>query len=611
MFQLKDIPSSSGVYQFFDVCGQVIYVGKASNLKSRLSYYLRDLSQLDRKTRQLMVHADHLEVLKTNHEVDALLLENQLIKQHAPKYNILLKDDKSYPYLLLSRDQFPRFVTHRGKKKNNAEYFGPYPNINSMKFAYDLLQKIFQLRQCPNAEFRHRTRPCLQYQMKRCTAPCVGYLSQERYQQQVVLLRNFLQGNQHHVVSVLLDKMEVAAKQQQFELAGAYRDQVQSLKKLMPNIAEKTNSLQQNMRLDVICCLVEGHYCGMAVIHLSGGVLLQFKQFVQKLSLGNQSIHEVFNQLLLQYYLDVSYDLSFAKKIYINKVVFIKDGVLQSALQQQWKTPVQLIQRLPKSMTPWMEMAQLNLIDKLKQVGQVKYRYQEGFDQLNKVFDQSIKRVECIDISHHQGRHTIASCVVITEEGLLKRSYRRYVLTGFNGDDYAAIQAAVAKRLSSESQPTPDVLLIDGGEGQLSAALKGCHANLQTNLQKKIQLIGIVKGERRQAKFDRVLIPVITANGFQEVKTLQLDLYAPERLMLQALRDEAHRYAITAHRKKKNQSSMSSTLDHIIGLGVVKKRELLQQFGGLQGVKLASIHDLTKVKGIGVSLAEKIYANLH
>ena len=600
--QLDLIPTHAGVYQFLDNKQSVLYVGKAKNLKARLTHYATETRRLSRKTQQLLTRSHDLKLLTTTNEAEALLLENQLIKQHQPRYNILLKDDKTYPYLRLCQHTFPGLTLFRGKKKQPSHtYFGPYPNVQMVKSTLSLLQKIFKLRSCSDHELKSRTRPCLQYQIKRCSAPCVNAICEKDYAQQVTRLKYFLNGEQQQIIQPMITEMTHAAEQHQYETASEIRDQIRNLKAITPFLGGNITTQSTTQIVDVVSFLRLGNHCVMMIIQLKNDVLLNTQSFTTQ-ALTEEATTTILQQHLTQYYLNKDFAYRMPSRIYIQHS--IKNlSTLKQLLLTQHEHPIRILSQIPKAIKSWVTLANLNAKTLLTKITTTYNRYQHAFKALSSYFKRTINRIECIDISHHQGKDTFASCVAVTQEGLLKSAYRHYRIHQTNGDDYQAIRLAVMKRLNSQSENIPDVLLIDGGKGQLHTA----YTQLATlNLANPPLTLSIVKGERRHAKFDRIIY-YTTEHAFQ---TLQFPPHSPERLLFQQIRDEAHRYALHQHRKNKNARSMHSILDTIHGLGTQKKQQLLNHFGGLQGLKKAHYENLLIIAGIGPVLAKRIHTAL-
>ncbi len=597
---LESLTTKPGVYQMLNAQAEVLYVGKARNLKDRVSSYFR-ANLLDPKTTALVQQIHHIEITITRNENEALLLESNLIKQLHPKYNILLRDDKSYPYLFLSaHPDFPRLNFHRGPQREKGEYFGPYPSAGAVRETLDLLQKLFKIRQCSDLFFKSRTRPCLQYQIKRCTAPCVGYMQPAEYQIDVQHARLFLQGKNEIVIQDLLDHMESAAKRLAFEQAAHYRDLVRRLRDIQSRqyITGKTGDI------DVIALVSRSNMLCIEVMSIRAGRLLGDKSYFPKAPLQVNEA-EVLFAFLPQYYLSSSRGSSFPQQILVNYPLPEKHWV-EAALAEQLGSAMQIL--LPKrgKTQQWMRLALLNAQQALTTHLSKQLDYYQWLEALQAEFNlpNLPQRLECFDISHTMGEATVASCVVFDMEGPVKTEYRRFNIKGITpGDDYGAMQQALTRhytRLKGEGAPLPDMLLIDGGRGQLAKA----EAVLEELQVTGIILLGVAKGEGRKPGREKL---------FRSGSTLPIIL-RPDSMalhLIQRIRDEAHRFAIAGHRQQRTKARATSPLESIPNVGPKRRRELLRHFGGLQGVMRASVEELAKAPQISVDLAKRIYEFLH
>lgn len=598
---LADVSENPGVYRMYDRNNTVIYVGKAKNLKKRLSSYFRK-NVNSKKTEALVASIDHIDTTITHSETEALLLEHNFIKQYQPRYNVLLRDDKSYPYILLTHERHPRITSYRGAKKIAGEYFGPYPHSSAVRETLSLMQKLFPIRQCENSVYNNRSRPCLQYQIKRCLAPCVaGYVTDEEYQQQVELARLFLQGKDQQVVTHLIEKMEQASNRLDFETAARYRDQIQAVRSVM----EK--QFVSNDRLDDIDIIAIAYKSGLAcvqVLFIRHGKILGNRSYFPKIP-ANTQIAEVIETFLGQFYLQAHQGRSIPDSIVIDHSLAGKE-MLQTLLSEQAGRQVQIQDKVKGEKNRYLQLAQTNasvaLTTQLKQQGRIEERYQ-ALQQL--LHMDKIQRMECFDISHTMGENTIASCVVFGSEGPLKSDYRRFNIEGTHGDDYAAMEQVLKKRYDKDltAEKIPDIIFIDGGKGQLNRAL-AVFDNLNVSWDKhKPLLIGVAKGVDRKAGLETLLI----GNSEREIH-LEPDNLALH--LIQHIRDESHNHAISGHRKKRQKAFIQSGLESIEGVGAKRRQALLKYLGGLQGVRAATVDELASVPGISRSLAEKIFETL-
>ncbi len=587
-----------GVYRMFDATGNVLYVGKARNLKKRVASYFRK-SGLATKTSALVGKIAQIETTITANETEALLLEQTLIKEWRPPYNILLRDDKSYPYVYLStEDEFPRLGIHRGAKKGKGRYFGPYPSAGSIRESLSLLQKAFHVRQCEDAYFKNRTRPCLQYQIKRCKGPCVGLVSAEEYAEDVRHSVMFLEGRSNALAEELQSNMEKAAMQLDFERAAELRDQVGLLRRVQD---------QQSMEggtgdIDVIAAMVNP---GGACVHLMsvrGGRVLGSKNFFPQVGIEEDTAG-VLMAFLAQYYLTSERDLP--DELIVNAVHDDFATLAEAITASRGRAPA-ISHRVRATRAKWQYLAVTNaqqaLAARLANRQHLAARFEALAEALD--MDEPPQRMECFDISHSSGEATVASCVVFGPEGPLKSDYRRYNIEGVTaGDDYAAMRQALTRRFSKAKDgegKLPDILLVDGGKGQLAMA-KEVLLDLAVP---DLTLLGVAKGVTRKPGLETLYLDDID-NEF----TLPGD--SPALHLIQQIRDEAHRFAITGHRARRGKTRRTSTLEGIDGVGPKRRRDLLKYFGGLQEVSRASVDEIAKAPGISKKLAESIYAALH
>jgi excinuclease ABC subunit C len=585
---LNHLTINPGVYLMIDKQGKVIYVGKAKNLKRRVSQYFVK-QQKNKKTKALVANIKNFEVVVTDTETQALILENELIKQHKPRYNILLKDAKSYPYIFVSDDKHPRAGFYRGNKNKKYKYFGPYPSSNMVRDSLSLLKKIFKIRQCTNSVYRSRSRPCLEYQIGLCSAPCVSKISDDNYTQDVAMMSLFLSGKGAETLKLVADKMQNASKDLDFELAAHYRDQLISLR----TIQEQHTS--RNMEdIDVVCCVEKDSVYAVEVIFIRKGKQAGNECLFPK-NTNTRNVNEVLSAFLPQYYID----RDIPKQIIINEHLEDKK-LISSALNTR------IIDKPRSDKKHYLNVAILTAKESLNRHLSSKFTKQSQLLKLQKTLNlKSVpKLIECFDISHTMGEATTASCVVF-EKGLAKvKNYRQFNIKDITpGDDYAAINQAVFRRYSrqiKEKKALPDLVLIDGGIGQLNQAIMV----LDSIGIESIKLVGIAKGEGRKAGLETL----ITINN-EKTKKINLKPHDEALLLVNNIRDESHRFAIKSHRKKRDNRRKTSPLESIQGVGKLRRMAILNHFGGIQEVQKASTKELQKVSGISDSLATKIVAS--
>jgi excinuclease ABC subunit C len=591
---LKILTARPGVYRMIDSDATVIYVGKAKNLKKRVSSYFRSTG-LTSKTRVMVGQIASIEITVTHTENEALILENNLIKDLMPRYNILLRDDKTYPYLLISGHKFPRLSMHRGVKRNSGSYFGPYPSAGAVRESLNLLQKIFPVRQCDETYYHNRSRPCLQHQIKRCTAPCVGLISEDDYQKDVQHTILFLQGKNQQVMDELSQQMEKASSQLDFELAASIRDKIISLRR----VQERQYVSSEQGDLDVLAAIVRDGIAIVEVCFIRGGRSLGNKSYFPKGS-SESTPKELLSAFIPQYYLgkDVPTEILVS---HIPEDMALLEAVLRT--ESKHRVQLRCPQRGPS--VRWMTMATTNADISLSQRLSSRANLLQRFELLQEALglEEMPQRLECFDISHSSGERTVASCVVFGLEGAIKCDYRKFNIDGITpGDDYAAMNQALTRRftrLQKGEGKRPDLLLIDGGKGQISEA-KAVMADLQLD----IDILGIAKGPGRKPGEETLFL-------VGQAGEVNLRPDSPALHLLQQVRDEAHRFAITGHRQRRAKARNTSPLEGIAGMGPKRRQKLLQQFGGLQEVKRAGVEDLTRVEGISKALAQKIYDVFH
>jgi excinuclease ABC subunit C len=594
---LRSLTNRPGAYRMLNAAGKVIYVGKASNLRKRVSSYFQR-TQSDAKTAAMMQLVVNVEVTVTNTETEALILEYNLIKEHKPRFNVILRDDKSYPYIYVSTNHpFPRLRFHRGPRRGKGRYFGPYPSTSAVRKTLNELQKLFLIRQCADNYFRNRSRPCLQYQIKRCTAPCVGYIDETTYKADIDAAILFLEGKNRNVIDTLVSRMERAAGDLEYEQAARFRDQISRLKKVE---AEQLVSRTNAGDLDVIATAsLPGTHC-VTMMFIRGGKVLGSRNFFPRVS-SVATEAQVLSGFLPQYYLKRNAPAEIVVDAEIDDQELLEAGFSERAGHK-----VTIKHRVRGDRFRWLQLARMNADQGVKLHVASSATLQKQFAALGDLLqlDAPPERLECFDVSHTSGEATVASCVVFNQAGPLKSDYRRFNLTpGSAGDDYAAMAEALRrryKRVKLGEVPMPDILFVDGGKGQLAEAMTVLDA-LELDW---LQVVAVAKGRSRKPGMEQLFL------AGQNTPTI-LPADSPALHLIQQIRDEAHRFAITGHRARRAKARRTSQLEEIPGLGPKRRRELLRQFGGLQGVRGAGVDDLVKVKGISRALAEKIYNNLH
>ncbi|VAW86209.1 Excinuclease ABC subunit C [hydrothermal vent metagenome] len=593
---LKTLTTRPGVYQMKNAEDDILYVGKAKNLKKRVGSYFSG-KPMPTKTRIMVQQIVNIDIIITHTENEALLLENNLIKEYKPKYNILLRDDKSYPYLFISTQHaFPRLSFHRGAKRNKGRYFGPYPSAGAVRESLQLLQKLFPIRQCEDSFYQNRSRACLQYQIKRCTAPCVKLISQEAYQGDVDHTVLFLEGKSQQVIEQLVVAMNSAAEALNYEAAARYRDQIANLRRL----SEKQYVSGSKGNIDVVACITESGLACVQVFFIRDGRNLGSKTFFPKQA-KNASAEGVLTAFLPQYYLG---------KLPPSEIIINcsspDQALLSSVLSEQAGHKVMVKSNVRSERARWLAMAENNAKGSIAMQLTNRAGNQKRLESLQDALslDEPPQRLECFDISHTQGEETVASCVVFENGEPFKSDYRRFNIKNITpGDDYAAMRQALKRRyqrLKEESAKLPDILFIDGGKGQLNIA----KVVLEEVQLSGVVLIGVSKGEGRKPGLET--LHIATNND-----TITLAADSPALHLIQQVRDEAHRFAITGHRQRRAKMRTTSTLEGIPGLGPKRRRVLLSHFGGLQEVMRAGTDDLASVQGISRQLAQKIYDLFH
>ncbi|MGF1740579.1 excinuclease ABC subunit UvrC [Vibrio profundum] len=598
---LKTVTNQPGVYRMYNAEAVVIYVGKAKDLKKRLSSYFRQKVDSE-KTRALVSNIVKIDVTVTHTETEALILEHNYIKQYLPKYNVLLRDDKSYPYIFISAHKHPRLSLHRGSKKRKGEYFGPYPDSGAVRDTLHLIQKIFPVRQCEDTVYSNRTRPCLMYQIGRCAGPCVeGILSNEAYQELVEYVRMFLRGRDQQVLEILIKKMEQASQTLKFEEAAGFRDQIQSIRRVQEQQFVSENSTDD---MDVLGFSQENGIACIHILMIRQGKVLGSRSHFPKIP-SNTDRQEVFVSFLSQYYLNHQEGRTIPARIIVNDSLVDDVTTMQEALSELAGRKIQF-QVAPKGhRSRYLKLANTNALTAITTKINHKMTISQRFKELREVLHMSsIDRMECFDISHTMGESTIASCVVFNHEGPVKPEYRRYNISGITGgDDYAAMGQVLERRYSKQLdvEKIPDIIFIDGGKGQLNRAME-IIGKYSPNWPKLPRIIGIAKGVTRKPGLETL----ITQQGDE----FNLPSDAPALHLIQHIRDESHNHAISGHRAKRAKTRNVSPLEGIEGVGPKRRQALLKYMGGLQELKRASVEEITKVPGISHSLAENIYQAL-
>ena len=595
---LRNLTTRPGVYRMYAVDGKLLYVGKAKNLKSRVASYFR-ASGLTNKTVALVSKIQSIEIAITHSETEALLLEQTLISQHRPPYNILLVDDKSYPYLKLSKQHDrPGLYLHRGARNSKDEYFGPFPSAAAVRESLILLQKAFRIRQCEDSVYANRQKPCLQYQIKRCKAPCVGLVSEAEYQQDLAKTRAFLQGKSQELIETIEVEMDQAAAQYDYEHAAEFRDQLMFLRK----VQEQQYVSGAKGNVDVF-----------AVVKKAAGVCIHFLMVRDGRMIGSRSFFPkpgieddeklIMTGFLAQYYL-VRQHGDCPSQILSN--VPIPDAVsLAAAIKEQYHKTVAVQSAVRTTSAKWLDLAQTNAAEQLQLRMSHGVQVTQRLDALQEVLgmEQIPERIECFDISHSSGEATTASCVIYDRDGPNKSLYRKFNITDVAaGDDYAAMAQAIQRRyarLQKEETRLPDLLIVDGGKGQMSMARE-----VMNELGIAIPLLGIAKGETRKPGMETLFFETPD-------QVILLPNYSPALHLIQHIRDEAHRFAITGHRARRGKARLGSVLDEVPQVGPGRRRALIRHFGSAIAVKSASVDEITKVSGISKSLAEDIYNFLH
>ena len=592
---LKTLPNLPGVYRMINQAGEVIYVGKAKDLKKRVSsYFVKTI--VSPRTKMMVGHIDHIEITVTHSEAEALILENNMIKSHMPRYNVIFRDDKSYPYIVLTGEKYPRLAFHRGAQKKGNQYFGPFPNTNAVRESIQLLQKVFKLRTCENSVFKNRSRPCLQYQIHRCTAPCVDLIREDEYKNDIKHASLFLEGKDSEVISQLTNQMNEAATSHAYEYAALYRDRIQSLRQVRTKQFVSDFSASD---ADIIACIEEaGEYC-LNLVMIRAGRHLGDKSFFPKNATDIET-HDVIETFITQYYTNQAIPKLIVTQEYVNQLL------MSEFFKLNYDIEVKVINKAVGDKRVWLTMAQKNAQIALKQKLMQSESQENRVEALKAIFNlsESFSRIECFDISHTMGESTVASCVVFDKGNLQNKEYRRFNIENITpGDDYAAMREVLIRRykkIATGEGVKPDLIFIDGGKGQLNIAIEV----IQELGLSDILLVGIAKGEGRKPGLEQLFV-----EGKDEPIIVKKDNVGFH--LIQQIRDEAHRFAISGHRAKRAKKRITSSLEDIEGIGAQKRKNLLVYFGGIERIKNASIEEIIMVDGINKKLAEKIYDYFH
>lgn len=613
---LKSLTGRPGVYRMLGGNGEVLYVGKALNLKKRVASYFHHAGSNSPKTQALVEQIRGIEVTVTHTENEALILENNLIKQFKPRYNILLRDSKGYPYIFLSSEQdYPRLEIHRGTRREKGRYFGPYPSVSAARESLNLLQRVFRIRPCEDGFFNNRSRPCLQYQINRCSGPCVGIIDKDAYQQDIRHVIMFLEGKNPEIIDELVKRMETASNELDFERAAAYRDQIANLRR----VQERQYVDSEHGDTDVIAAVTRNGIGCVQVFYIRAGRNLGNKTFFPHLP-GDASAEDILSAFIPQYYLSLPAENSgVAESKVIPPEILISHAlddvsVLEEELGRQAAHKVTISHNLRGQRAHWLQMAVVNAEHSLAQQLASKGTTRQRLLALQQLLDLDHlpARLECFDISHTMGEAPVASCVVFDANGPLKSDYRRFNITGITpGDDYAAMRQALLRRytrLKKGEGKLPDILFIDGGRGQVAQA----ESVLEELQIADVLILGVAKGPGRKPGLESLIPASSHSIGLSAPGTpLILPNDSPALHLIQQIRDEAHRFAITGHRQRRSRARNTSTLESIPGMGARRRQQLLKQFGGLQEVARAGVEDLAKVHGISRQIAQKIYDTFH
>ena len=598
---VSSLTSRPGIYCMKNNNDKVIYIGKAKNLKKRVSSYFNRADSAPIKTQVMMKQVDNIDVTITETESEALILENNLIKEYKPKYNIIFRDDKSYPYIYLTTThKFPRFNYYRGSLKGKGKYFGPFPSAGSVKKTLNLIQKLFLIRSCEDSVFANRSRPCLQYQIKRCSAPCVNYITKEDYQSDIDNAVLFIEGKKEKIIKTLTEPMQIAADELDYEKAAKLRDQIRSVRE----IQEKQYAGGKVNDVDIVVCAKNNNQACIQLSFIRSGLNLGSRKYYPR-HIEEQSESDLIQAFLSQFYLNNKKLKKYPAEILVSHDIDEKT-LVETVIYEKFKQNIKIKYKVRGERAKWLSIAKenatLDLRQKLAINENLTKRYKALQDLLS--FAEPIEKMECFDISHMQGESTVGSCVVFGKNGAIKEQYRKFNIENITkGDDYAATSQIIRRRymrLIKENNILPDLILIDGGKGQINVVKK----ELDELQLSHILILGIAKGPSRKAGMENLILSI-------DNEIIECDSASPALHLIQHIRDEAHRFAIMAHRQKRKKKRSRSILEEIEGIGNKRRQLLIRHFGGLQGVSKASINELTKVSGINKNLAKKIYETIH
>ena len=598
---VSSLTSRPGIYCMKNNNDKVIYIGKAKNLKKRVSSYFNRADSAPIKTQVMMKQVNDIDVTITETESEALILENNLIKEYKPKYNIIFRDDKSYPYIYLTTThKFPRFNYYRGSLKGKGKYFGPFPSAGSVKKALNLIQKLFLIRSCEDSVFANRSRPCLQYQIKRCSAPCVNYITKEDYQSDIDNAVLFIEGKKEKIIKRLTVPMQIAADELDYEKAVKLRDQIRSVRE----IQEKQYAGGKVNNVDIVVCAKNNNQTCIQLSFIRSGLNLGSRKYYPR-HIEEQSESDLIQAFLSQFYLNNKKLKKYPAEILVSHDICDKT-LVETVIYEKFKQNIKIKYKVRGERAKWLSIAKenatLDLRQKLAINENLTKRYKALQDLLS--FAEPIEKMECFDISHMQGESTVGSCVVFGKNGAIKEQYRKFNIENITkGDDYAATSQIIRRRymrLIKENNVLPDLILIDGGKGQINVAKK----ELDELQLSHILILGIAKGPSRKAGMENLILSI-------DNEIIECDSASPALHLIQHIRDEAHRFAIMAHRQKRKKKRSRSILEEIEGIGNKRRQLLIRHFGGLQGVSKASIIELAKVSGINKNLAKKIYETIH
>ena len=597
---VSSLTSRPGIYCMKNN-NKVIYIGKAKNLKKRVSSYFNRADSAAIKTQVMIKQVDDIDVTITETESEALILENNLIKEYKPKYNIIFRDDKSYPYIYLTTThKFPRFNYYRGSLKGKGKYFGPFPSAGSVKKTLNLIQKLFLIRSCEDSVFANRSRPCLQYQIKRCSAPCVNYITKEDYQSDIDNAVLFIEGKKEKIIKKLTEPMQIAADKLDYEKAAKLRDQIRSVRE----IQEKQYAGGKVNDVDIVVCAKNNNQACIQLSFIRSGLNLGSRKYYPR-HIEGQSESDLIRAFLSQFYLNNKKLKKYPTEILVSHDIFEKT-LMETVIYEKFKQNINIKFKVRGVRAKWLSIAKenatLDLRQKLAINENLTKRYKALQDLLG--FAEPIEKMECFDISHMQGESTVGSCVVFGKNGAIREQYRKFNIDNITkGDDYAATSQVIRRRyirLIKENNALPDLILIDGGKGQINVTKK----ELDELQLSHILVLAIAKGPSRKAGMENLILSI-------DNETIECDSASPALHLIQHIRDEAHRFAIMAHRQKRKKKRSRSILEEIEGIGNKRRQLLIRHFGGLQGVSKASINELAKVNGINKNLAKKIYETIH